>query len=178
MTTPDAILSPPRLIGTDAVGACLGIQQAWVARLVRTDDPRLKPGYLGKIRGRHVWNAHELFSSMYSTPHALWEEIERARLGGRTDAVCHCGKPVLFLGLCPNHVRRLMSGFQGAQRSSLAAIQLLAMCRWVVDRNQHIEPGIDPWSGVCVTPGCDNRTDVPVGRVSPLCRECARRLFA
>lgn len=175
------IVSPPRLVGTDTVAMCLGVASAHVRFRLAIGDERVTTGYLGKISGRHVWNAHELFASMYSTADALWAEIRRVEAGIRTSAPCTaCERPAQFLGLCRTHIRELTSTFKRAQDSSVVVWQLLAMCRWVVDRNAHLSPphGWDPWSGVCMTPSCQNRNDDIVGRYSPLCLSCSRTLWS
>lgn len=167
------VLSPPKLIGTDTVETVLGVSIDRIRRLIRREDPRVMAGYLGKISGRHIWNAHELFAGLYSSPDALWAEIRRVETGNRDLRFCAvegCGKPSHFVRLCRDHLRTLMKTWRRAEHSTLVVWQLLAMCTWVVERNAHLVPptGWDPWSGTCMTPHCHDDT---VGH-GPLCRSC------
>lgn len=180
--TPDPIvLAPPKLIGCRTVALAFGVSAQTVRDLVHSGDIRVQPGYLGRISHRHVWNAHELFASMYTSPMALWDEI--ARIEHRVPAtvwcaVGECEEPAHFLRLCPNHLRFLMKVWRRAERSTLAQWRLLAMCQWVVERNAHLTPpsGWDPWSGVCMTPRCTGVTDAD-GRSGPLCPECSAKFW-
>ena len=65
--TDTVVLPQPQLIGVDTVKAALGVSRFRVYELIREGSPRVMPGYLGKVARRHVWNAHELFASMYSS---------------------------------------------------------------------------------------------------------------
>ena len=140
-------------------------------------------GYLGAIQQRSTWNANELFAGLYSDPVALWEEVGRVKAGKPSMLWCEvadCEAPAHFLRLCSTHLRMLMNTWRRAEKSTLAHWRLLAMCRWVVERNAHLEPptGWDPWSGECMTPGCEERTDVRPNRVSPLCPSCSDKFWS
>lgn len=181
---PGIVLSPPKLIGSPTVALMLGIARERVWRLVAAGDVRIQAGYLGKIGDRHVWNAHELFAGMYSSPMALWEEVARIENGTPVVMWCSvgdCEEPAHFLRLCSRHLNRHMAVWRRAERSTLAQWRLLAMCRWIVERNEHLTPphGWDPWSGVCMTPGCENSTDQVDGRAraSPLCLSCSGKFW-
>lgn len=177
--TPDAVvLSPPKIIGVKTVALTLGVSRWRVYKLIEAGDERVTPGYLGKVAERHIWNAHELFAGMYTSTIALWEEIARVESGDpatRWCAVEECENPAHFLRLCPTHLRLLMRTWRRSERSTLAQWRLLAMCTWVVERNAHLKTpdGWDPWSGICMTPGCAGRTDESPGRASPLCVPCS-----
>lgn len=176
------VLPQPQLIGVNTVSVALGVQRWRVYELIRERSPRVMPGYLGKVARRHTWNAHELFASMFTSSMALVDEIARVEAGIRADGECSvdgCGRNIQFLGLCFEHVRQLHRVFRNAEHSDVAVWRLLAMCTWVVERNRHLVPpqGWDPWSGICMTPGCDNRTDGPRNRSSPLCPECSDRFW-
>lgn len=185
MTTPDlppVVLSPPKLIGTDTVSITLNLTPRRVRRLIAVGDPRATTGYLGKFSGRHAWNAHELFAGLYSSPQALWDEIRRVEAGRTLTTWCgvpDCSQPVHMLQLCDGHLNRLLRVWRRAERSTLVVWQLLALCTWVVERNAHLTPpaGWDPWSGICMTPSCQNRTDVDPRWVSPLCQSCSRSFW-
>lgn len=186
MTTPPAstdtvVLPQPQLIGTFTVAAAFGLSPWRVRELIREGDPRVTAGYLGKIAERHTWNAHELFGSMYTSTMALQEEIARVEAGIRSDRWCSvpdCEHEAQFLDLCRGHLKQLKNTFRQAERSGQAVWRLLAMCTWVVERNRHMVPpeGWDPWSGVCMTPGCENDTD-QTRRSSPLCRSCSAEFW-
>ena len=176
MTTTDrpVIVSPPKLVGADTVAVTVNLSVDRVYRLLAAGDGRVTPGYLGKFSGRHIWNAHELFAGMYSTPQALWDEIGRVEAGRTLNVWCGvpgCERPVHFLQMCDRHLRRLMRVWRRAELSTLSVWHLLALCTWVVERNAHLRPpaGWDPWSGICMTPRCDNES-MPDG---PLCRSCS-----
>lgn len=176
------IVSPPKLIGTDTVAVTLNLSISRVRRLITARDGRVIPGYLGKFGRRHIWNAHELFAGLYSTPQALWEEIGRVETGRTLATWCgvpDCDEPAHFLQLCDRHLNRLLAVWRRAERSSLVVWRLLALCTWVVERNSHLVPpaGWDPWSNVCMTPGCDNRTDTAPARTSPLCVTCTAEFW-
>lgn len=181
--TPDAVvLSPPKIIGVRTVALAIGVTRGRVWELVKARDDRVMAGYLGKISGRHVWNAHELFAGMYTSPVALWEEISRVEHGTtatRWCAVDDCEQPAQFLRLCSHHLGLLMRTWRRSERSTLAQWRLLAMCQWVVERNAHLKTpdGWDPWSGICMTPGCSGRTDESPGRASPLCVPCSMKFW-
>lgn len=175
------VLPQPQLIGIRTVSTALGLTHGRVYTLLREHDRRVTPGYLGKISGRHTWNAHELFASWYSSTMALADEIERVEAGIRSDRPCsvpECTLTAQFLDLCYRHLRELRRTFDHAEGSSLAVYRLLAMCTWVVERNAHLAPPSDwdPWSGICMTPDCDGRTDTN-RRASPLCPECSLKFW-
>jgi len=176
------ILPRPQLVGTDTVSAALGISIGRLYALLRQRHPRVTPGYLGKIADRHTWNAHELFASMFTSTMALAEEVDRVEAGVRSDRWCSvpgCEEAAQFLDLCRVHIWKLQRTFHDAERSAQAMYRLLAMCTWVVERNQHLTPphGWDPWSGVCMAPGCENGTDGPHRRSSPLCPDCSAKFW-
>lgn len=189
MTTPPretesstVILPQPQLIGTDTVAVALGVSRRRVYELIEARDSRVMPGYFGMVARRHTWNAHELFASMYTSTMALHDEINRVEAGIRSDRWCSvpdCDEEVQFLDLCRRHIRQLHRTFVDAEGSGQALYRLLAMCTWVVERNRHLTPpdGWDPWSGVCMTPGCHNRTDGPHRRSSPLCPPCSAKFW-
>lgn len=175
------VLPQPQLIGVNTVAVALGVRRWRIYELLRERSPRVTPGYLGKISRKHTWNAHELFASMYTSTLALTEEIARVEAGARADRWCSvpdCGEEVQFLDLCRRHLRTLKTVFGDAEGSGLAVYRLLAMCTWVVERNRHltVPHDWDPWSGACMTPGCDNRTDEN-RRSSPLCPDCSRKFW-
>lgn len=171
------VLSAPQLIGARAVRLALGVSKWHLYDLIRAGDPRVMPGFLGKISGRFVWNAHELFSGLYASPVALWEEIARVENRVKAERWCavdECHSPAHFLRLCPIHLGRMIATWNRAEKSTLARWRLLAMCQWVIDRNAHLDfpDDWDPFSGVCLTPGCGGSTEAP-GRSSPLCIPCS-----
>ena len=175
------ILPQPQLIGTNTVAAAFGISRRRVYELIQDSDRRVTPGYFGMIAGRHTWNAHELFASWYTSTMALADEIERVEAGIRSDRPCSvpdCELSAQFLDLCYRHLRELRRTFGHAEGSALAVWRLLAMCTWVVERNAHLAPphGWDPWSGICMTPECDGRTDGN-RRSSPLCPDCSEKFW-
>jgi len=182
-TSDPIVLSAPKLIGTKTVAAALGLQSAAVRQLVAARDKHVMTGYLGKISERHTWNAHELFAGMYESPMALWVELSRVETGTPSDLWCtveECEQHAHFLRLCLLHVNRLMDTWRSAERSTLAHWRLLAMCTWVVERNRHLTPpsGWDPFSEICMVPGCVGRTDTRPGRASPLCPPCSQRFWS
>lgn len=182
------VVSPPRLVGTRSVAALLGISPVQVSHRVRADHPLTRPGYLGKIGGRHVWNIHELIASLFTSDAAIDLVVDRLtdRDAARPDhaVLCSaggCDRVEEMVGLCRVHLRHLMTAWDRAERSSLVVLQLVAMCRWVSERNAHLvlPPGFDPWSAVCMTPDCGNPTNVhgPDGWHGPLCPECSDRFW-
>jgi hypothetical protein len=180
---PDTVILPqPQLIGLNTVAVALGIRRWRIYELLRERSPRVMPGYFGKISGRHTWNAHELFASMYTSTMALADEIARVEAGVRADRWCSvpdCDQEVQFLDLCRLHLLRLQTTFTDAEGSGMAVYRLLAMCTWVVERNRHltVPHDWDPWSGVCMVPACDNRTDETPSRSSPLCPDCSAKFW-
>lgn len=180
--TDPVILSPPKLIGTPTVALAVNLSQRHVRRRLAVGDERVTSGYLGKFNGRHIWNAHELFAGLYSSPQALWEEIRRVEAGWTDTALCGvegCTRPTHMLQLCDVHIRYLMRVWRRAERVDLSVWHLLALCTWVVERNAHLTPpgGWDPWSNICMTPSCQNRTDTFPGRDSPLCSPCSTKFW-
>lgn len=181
--TDPVILSPPKLIGTDTVAIAINLTPGWVRRLIAQGDQRVTSGYLGKFNGRHIWNAHELFAGLYTSPQALWEEIRRVELGHMLDTRCGvdgCERATHMLQLCDVHIRYLLRVWRRAERVNLSLWHLLALCTWVVERNAHLAPpnGWDPWSNICMTPSCQNRTDTFPGRLSPLCSPCSTTFWS
>ena len=175
------VLPQPQLIGIRTVTTALGLSRWRVYELLREGDSRVTTGYLGKVAGRHTWNAHELFASMFTSTMALADEIERVEAQVRADRPCSvpgCEMTSQFLDLCYRHLAELRRTFRDAEGSARAVYRLLAMCTWVVERHAHLTPahGWDPWSGICMTPGCEGRTDAN-RRSSPLCPDCSRKFW-
>jgi hypothetical protein len=171
MTT--VVAAAPRVIGTAELLRVLGThrRQTVYDRLHRGDDPLLSNGYLGKIAGRHAWNAHILLSGMFASITDLDEFLD----GGQPTvaAVCDaagCTYPANYRGgLCYRHFGRLLTRLRQAERSPTARLHLIAMCRWVVARNEHVVvPEFNPFADTCAWRDCD--TAIGERTVGPFCR--------
>lgn len=179
------ITSPPTLVGIDFPAALYQTSRDRVRRRLHRGDAEIRRGYLGKIGRGHVWNAHELIAGTFTSDVAL-ELVVRRLANGHTDpvagllcAVTDCDEIEEALGLCSTHMRRLMRTWGRAEHSRLFLMQLVAMCRWVVERNSELvlPPGFDPWASQCMTPGCDGVTNYP-GRSGPMCVACTANFWS
>lgn len=175
------IVSPPRIIGTHSVARLLGVKQDSAWRLVDRKSPTVAPGYLGKIGGRHCWNAPVLINSLFGSDVELEAVLDTLTCPDPVDPLDRmlCGVPGCdalesSVGLCRHHMRMLNHAWRHAPRSSLVMVQLVAMCRWVAERNSHLvlPADFDPWSQVCMTPGCEAPTNDGSWH-GPLCQACA-----
>ena len=181
------IVAAPRLVGTATVAEIFGITPDRVRhRVVAGDFPTA--GYLGKIAGKHTWNLHEVCAAVFTDTAALELVVHQLTAPAPTDpleallcAVTDCDQAAELVGLCKKHLRRLMTSWRHAPRSSLVTIQLVAMCQWVVERNAHITlpPGFDPWAPVCMTPGCGGATNIQGENAwhGPLCLTCSAKFW-
>ena len=147
--------TPPRLVGTSALADFYGVHPDTVQKGLQSDSPKYSVGYIGKIGGRHVWDLNQIIEVGADLPCQV------------------CGAPGGYLRLCPEHARLFRHVWSRADRSWLSLMQLIAMCRWIVERWEHVgDIQIDDvWSTTCVTPGCDGEANV--GRLGPLCTDCA-----
>lgn len=178
------IVSPPKIVGTNTVAELFGVTPDRIRRRIVERQPQVCHGYLGKISDKHCWNLPELVAALFTSDASLELVVERLTSppSDPTDTllctVPDCDQLEETVGLCAAHLRRLMCTYRRAPRSSLAVIQLVAMCRWVVERNDHyvLPADYDPWATVCLTPGCDGETNV-VGRWGPLCGPCTARFW-
>lgn len=174
------IVSPPRLVGTRTVAPLFGVKPEQLRDRLAAGDPFVHTGYLGKIGARHIWNLHELVASLFTGEAALDLVVDRLTTGHLDPldtvlcAAPDCDRIEEMVGLCGLHLRRLINSWRHASRSSLVTVQLVAMCRWVVDRNAHLvlPADYDPWSTLCMTPGCENPTNQD-GWHGPLCPTCS-----
>lgn len=182
------VVSPPRLVGVPSVAALFGVTARTLRERLRDGHELTRIGYLGKIGGRHVWNVHELISTLFTSDAALDDVVDRLTATDPIDpddaVVCsapECTAPEEMVGLCRIHLRHLMTAWHHAPRSSLVTMQLVAMCRWVSERNSHLvlPAGFDPWSQVCMSSGCENPTNVhgPNAWHGPLCPSCSERFW-
>lgn len=182
------VVSPPQIIGARDVAILFGVTPDRIRRRLAAHHRPTRVGYLGKIGGRHIWNAHELIVGVFSSDSRLEDTLRaltnpHARPAGELVlcGVDDCGDPVEFVGLCRRHLRRFMTAWYHAGTSSLVLLQFVAMCRWVVDRNAHLvlPAGFDPFGHVCITPGCGKATNVHGrdGWHSPLCVDCTRSFW-
>ena len=179
------IVAPPQLIGTAAVGRMFGVPPDRVRINLRAGRAELRPGYLGRIANRHVWNGPELIASLFTSEVALEEVVAALATRDPIDPVeamlCaapDCDELAEVVGLCRTHLRRLTAAWRRAPHSSLVTVQLVAMCRWVVERNADLvlDPDFDPWSPVCMSPTCDSPTNTLVWH-GPLCARCSAELW-
>ncbi|CAN5424519.1 hypothetical protein BH10ACT3_BH10ACT3_19890 [soil metagenome] len=179
------IVSPPRLVGTATVAPLFGVRVRHLYSKLEAREPLVLAGYLGKIGKHHVWNLHELVASLFTSDAALEMVIDR--LTDRTPSdpldtvLCStsgCDEVEELIGLCPRHLHQLHRAWRKATRSSLATVQLVGMCQWIVERNAHLvlPPDFDPWSLVCLTPGCDGETNGN-GHHGPLCPSCTAKFW-
>lgn len=178
-------VTPPQMIGVHDVADLFGITPEEVRRRVRSRHRPTLVGYFGKVGGRHIWNAHELFAQMFSTDARLDEAIKaltnpkaqpvatRVQCGAKD-----CGDPSLFAGLCRLHLRHFMRAWYRAGDSSLYLQQFVGMCRWIVERHAHLvlPADYDPFDTVCMKPGCTNQTNTN-GRAGPLCTACSNEFW-
>lgn len=177
------IVSPPRLVGTATVAPIFGCTIGRLRHRLAEGQLVGTAGYLGKISGKHTWNLHELCASVFTGDAALELVVGQLSTGSADPldsvlcAVADCDDPEELLGLCRRHLRRLMTTWRHASRSSLVTVQLVAMCQWVVDRNAHLvlPAGFDPWQPICMTPGCGKSTNFqgPDAWHGPLCLDCS-----
>lgn len=174
------IVSPPRMIGTASVARLFGITAHAVRRRL-VASPEIRVGYLGKIANQHTWNAPVLIASMFGGDVEIERVVDALTNPTPADALDRvlcaapdCDQVEQAIGLCPRHLYRLTHAWRRAPRSSLVTMQLVAMCRWVVERNAHLvlPDDFDPWSGACMTPGCTRPTNGN-GWYGPLCRVCS-----
>jgi len=178
-----AIVSPPRLVGIAVVAKFLGVSRWWLY-----DHGPALPGYVGMIGRRHTWNFPELIASTYDSDASVQMVVDRLTDPNPSDpldtllcAVPDCDYPAEQIGLCDKHLRRLFTAWRRAGRSTVVTMQLVAMCRWVVDRKAHLvlPAGFDPWANVCMTPGCGNSTNTRGENAwhGPLCVTCSAQLW-
>lgn len=183
-----ALVPTPQMIGVHDVAELWGCTPDRIRRRIRARHRPTLTGYFGKIGGRHIWNAHELFSQVFSTDVALDDVIRtvinRTPVPVEQTVICgvdDCGGYTVFAGLCTKHLRRFMRAWYHSASSHPALLQFVGMCRWVVDRNAHLvlPAGFDPFSTVCMTPGCGNSTNVHGGDGwhSPLCQPCTAKFW-
>lgn len=162
MTVETVVAGAPRVIGTTEVARVLGTKRRHtVYDRLRRGDPLVSTGYLGKIAGRHTWNAHILLSGMFPST----AELDAFLDGGSptVGAVCAssgCPYPANYAaGLCYRHFSLLLAKIRRAERSTTARLHLLAMCRWVVARNEHVAVAeFDPFAEVCARQHCTAAT--------------------
>lgn len=182
------IVSPPRLVGSRTVAELFNVTQDRLCRKLAAREPLVIAGYLGKVGRNHIWNMHELVANLFTSDAAVELVVDRLTdptpsdpLASMLCSVGGCDHLEERAGLCPKHLRRLMTAWRHADRSSLVTVQLVAMCQWVVERNAHLTlpPGFDPWAPVCMTPDCDNATNVhgPDSWHGPLCVACSARFW-
>lgn len=181
------LVAPPRIIGTDAMAELLGVHRRTVTARVRAGDPAVLVGYLGKPGGKvHAWNASVLLGDMFATPEQLVHELDRIERRQPamppTCTVDECDGANIMAGLCDRHLRRLIHALASERQGRLVHAQLVAMCRWVVDRNEHIvlPAEYNGFLDQCMTPGCGNKVGDggPVDRwVGPLCVPCAQAFW-
>lgn len=188
------IVSPPRIVGTKTVAAFLGVSAWWLYRAIPDEPPYVgewAPGYLGKIANKHTWNFHELIASTFDSEASLELVVSRMTDPAPADPLdtllcgaAGCDGAAEQLGLCTRHLRRMFTAWRHSSRSSLVTMQLVAMCRWIVDRNAHLvlPADFDPWSNVCMTPGCGGSTNVHGDHAEgawhgPLCLECSAKFW-
>lgn len=148
------IVSPPQIVGSEAIADILGRTRWWVARSVIEGRRPYTVGYIGKIAGRHCWDLNQF-------------------LDGAVDSSCRvCDDAAGIVGLCPEHAVAFVNAWDRSHRSRSALIQFVAMCRWVVERYADVDAAVgDVWSSVCATPDCDG---IPLD--GPLCEACLSTL--
>lgn len=176
---------PPQMIGVHDVAEMFGCTPDRIRRRVRARHGPTVTGYFGKVGGRHIWNAHELFGAVFTSDARLDEAVKaltnRNAISVTDAARCgvdNCTATVEIAGLCRTHLRRFMRAWYHASESSLALAQLVGMCRWIVERNAHLvlPSGYDPFDTKCMTPDCEHRTNDAQWH-GPLCPECSARFW-
>lgn len=148
------LVTPPKIVGSAAIADILG-RARWTVRqgIVHGRRP-YTVGYIGKIGGRHCWDLYQF-------------------LDGAVDTSCRvCDEPAGIVGLCPTHAQMFVRSWDRSERSRVALLQFVALCRWVVERHAHLGEiqCDDVWSTVCVTPDCNGIANI-AGR-GPLCPRC------
>lgn len=182
------VVSPPQTIGARDVAILFGVTPDRIRRRLAEHHRPTRVGYLGKIGGKHVWNAHQLITSVFTsdsdvdaTVTALLNTNPRRASDMARCGVDGCDDTADFAQLCHRHLRKFMRAWYHAPTSSVVLLQFVAMCRWVVDRNAHLvlPPGFDPFASTCITPGCAGDTNVHGGDGwhSPLCVDCTRKFW-
>jgi hypothetical protein len=173
------IVAQPQVIGVAVVAQVLGYAPWTIRAKVRDGDPRVAPGYLGKISNKHCWNAAELFGDLFTSDDALRAYIASAERAPYVPDRCFvddCRRVSGPLGLCPRHARRFLRAWDRAEFSGVSLIQLVALCRWVTERWAHLTiPEFDPWADTCITPGCNGAANL--SGQGPLCTPCSTDLW-
>ena len=182
------IVAPPRLVGTATVARFFGVSRHRLYLMMSHpcgDEPWMH-GYLGKIARQHTWNFPQLVAATFDSDASM--ELVLTRLTDPADpldlllcAAPGCEYTAEQVGLCDIHLRRLFTAWRQAHRSSVVTLQLVAMCRWIVDRNAHLvlPAGFDPWSNICMTPGCGKSTNIRGEHAwhGPLCLDCSAEFW-
>lgn len=174
------LVVPPRIGGTTVVAEILGINRYTVYDRLERADPVVMLGYLGKPSGRHAWNITVMIGALFPGEADLMLEVARARSKEPTPGGCtieDCHRPVVMVQLCDFHLRKLMHVLASERQGILATAQLVAMCRWVVDRNDHLvlPDGYDGFSDLCMT--CQEPVSTDGQWYGPLCPPCCRKFW-
>lgn len=174
-----AIVSPPRLVGTETVANLFGISRWWLRERVKAGEPIVMNGYLGKVSNQHTWNMHTLIAALFPDDSSIENLVDRAVSEADPNIIClvtDCHDIEHLAGLCRHHLRKMLTSWRHAPGSSLVRLQLVAMCQWVVERNAHfvLPAGFDPFAPVCMNDGCDGPTNIHGGDSwhGPLCQPC------
>lgn len=174
------LLALPRIIGSADVADIFGLDRETITIKTAAGDPVLLHGYLGKMFGRHAWNASVLLAPLFPPDH-INREVARIRARVAVSGTCSlpdCTSVPTVGGICGPHVNRLIEAFLDQRHDLARTARLVAMCRWVVDRNEHIvlPDGYNGFGPHCIVAGCDNLTNTD-GWDGPMCRTCAADFY-